>query len=330
MNANRNDDVELLIEYVLGRCEPETARAVRGRLESDPAFARLHQNIVNTFSAMDLCVETPPPDGLAAKTMERIRQQSNLTRLITREESSRRRFIRPTFRWTEVGTVAAAMLILAAVFIPAVQKGKQLAERTACASNVGAIGTGLLAYGADYEGQLPSGDDQVARWLPAEEQPAASNSAALFKLIREGYARPTLFQCPAVGSGSFVAAGLTDFPAGRYVGYSYQHALGPESSSRLSLPRIPGEMAILADATPLFERGHFRPDRLRDALSDNHGRTGQNVLYVNGQVIWAQTPNVGVERDDIYSAEGVTAYRGLEQPSDPTDTFLLPNYTGGE
>ena len=85
-------------------------------------------------------------------------------------------------------------------------------------------------------------------------------------------------------------------------------------------------MAILADSTPFYRNGGFEADQAATAASENHGRTGQNVLYLDMHVGWAKGPAVGVNKNNIFLAEGIYNYRGNETPVGPTDTFLLPAY----
>ena len=68
--------------------------------------------------------------------------------------------------------------------------------------------------------------------------------------------------------------------------------------------------------------------RQRNELTSyNHDRAGQNVLYLGGSVVWAETAAVGVDDDNIYLAGDVLEYAGDEAPADDTDSFLLPAYT---
>ena len=76
-----------------------------------------------------------------------------------------------------------------------------------------------------------------------------------------------------------------------------------------------------------FYDGMFHAERIGDQASDNHNKTGQNVLYMDYHVAWADNPNVGVNGDNIYLVNGVTNYLGDEAPADATDTFLLPACT---
>ena len=194
------------------------------------------------------------------------------------------------------------------------------------------IGAGMESYGAANNGYLPrAGRDQL-RWLPSRSEESVSNSEGLFKLILGGYVRSESFQCPGGGSGTpaplTVTTGMTDFPASRFINYSYQHALGATGVRRTdpSLAGVTETMAILADETPVFRNGKFWANRVSDPTSDNHAGAGQNVLYMDMHVEWTKTASVGVGGNNIYLAEGIYSYRGDETPVSPIDTFLLPAY----
>ena len=51
----------------------------------------------------------------------------------------------------------------------------------------------------------------------------------------------------------------------------------------------------------------------RNANSDNHGRRGQNVLFVGGQVRWCITRTVGPEGDDIFLNQNNEIGAGLSR-----------------
>ena len=197
---------------------------------------------------------------------------------------------------------------------------------------MGDIGRAVHAYAEENNGFLPLSASVAGPWLASSGGEVFSNSAGLFQLIRLNYAPAEEFQCPATAgpapAGFALMAGMTDFPQGRFIGYSYQHTLGRGLSlDDPVLHAVAGEMVILADSNPLFTGGHFHPSRIGTALSDNHEGRGQNVLYLDNHVRWANTPTVGVGGNNIYLAEGVYQYRGDEAPVSATDTFLLPAYS---
>lgn len=334
MTEQRRNDEALLMDFLAAR-SGDAAEEIHLRLAQEPEFRALYDDIARALAAMRLAPELEPPADLAARTMARIESLRKTEALVAREELHRRTFFRPTFSMRELGAVAAAAIVLAAVFVPSIYKARQQAATDLCASQEAQIGAAASTFANANNGYLPAASAGQGQWLPADGRRAFSNSAGPFKLVVAGYVPPSMFQCPAVSGGSaagfVLQAGMNDFPNAKFISYSYQYALG---SSGLGfnnpiLAKVAKDMAILADETPLFADGRFRPERLNTPDSLNHGGRGQNVLYLDMHVNWAQTPNVGVGGDHIYLVKGVTNYRGDEAPADLTDTFLLPSYPNG-
>ncbi|MCJ7543921.1 MAG: hypothetical protein MUP47_05040 [Phycisphaerae bacterium] len=329
-------DEQLLIDYALGRCEADQAQALRRRLQEDAALAALHQDIRNALAAMALVPILEPPAGLAQRTVNRLRQVHATEALIARAELGRRPASRSRFSLRELAAVASVVLLLGLGFYLTLGRGDQSLQArqlaTLCEARLGDIGRAAHAYAEENDSFLPVSAPVAGAWLASPGQEVLSNSTGLFQLIRLNYAPAEAFQCPGTTgpapAGFAVMAGMTDFPQGKFIGYSYQHALGRGLSLNDPVLRAAAaEMAILADSNPLFTGGRFHPGRAATAVSDNHDGRGQNVLYLDNHVRWAATPTVGVGGNNIYLAEGVLQYRGDEAPVSPTDTFLLPAYS---
>ena len=332
MSTERSSDEMALIDFLMGELPQQQRLEVQGRLEADESFRRLRDNIERTFRAISLLPEQAPPDDLAARTVASVARARQTEALIAREEA-RRRAALPTFSLRELAVAAAAVIIMAVALIPSIHQARNISLAGQCSSNVGQIGAGLLAYANANDDCLPAPDGQVKRWLPAGGGDAAfSNSVLLYRLVRSGYVSHVVFRCPTGGTGTFQAsADMTDFPAGEFISYSYQHTLGPRpvKLSDPALLAVANKMVILADSTPVFSGGRFLPEKLRCLAGDNHGQRGQNVLYLDMHVKWRDRPDVGVGNNNIFLVDGLSDYRGDEAPADATDTFLLPTYTPG-
>ncbi len=331
MAESRANDEAMLIDLILGRCDGPQAREIRRRIEREEPLARMHEDLRNTFAALDLAVEHEPPETLVAQTMARIRSARQTDALLAREQLGRRDVIRPTFSLRELGAVAGVVLLLVSIFGVSYRQARRRKDLTQCASQEAKMGSALLTYASRNGGYLPGAGGSGDRWLATTSQPAVSNSTGLFLLVKTGHVEPPTFQCPAVGGDSFVVqAGMTDFPDAECISYSYQYSLGAKGlwieDRRLS--DLKASMAILADSTPVFAEGRFRADRVRAAVSDNHGRMGQNVLYLDMHVQFKRRPSVGVMGDNIYLVQGVFDYQGQEKPISVIDTFLLPAFSG--
>jgi hypothetical protein len=324
--SNQQQDDSILIDFLRGECSPDEAAAVKSRLLTDADFKRLHDDLQRTFRAMALCPSAEPPDDLVARTVARVRQARRMDVLVAREEVGRGVPL-AVFSWRELLAVAASVMLVAALFVPAVQKVREASQQARCASNIGQIGAGLLSHANDNGGLLPRASDKPVRWLGQGDQRVVSNSEALYSLIREDRIAPAAFVCPAVGQAPALSdpRGLTDFPSAAYVTYSYQHTLG-QALRRGDLVDVADRMAILADATPIFRNGRFQPGLLQ-MNSDNHGGRGQAVLYLDNHVEWKDRPTAGVQNNQIFLAEGIYQYCGEEKPVSATDTFLLPPFS---
>jgi type II secretory pathway pseudopilin PulG len=329
MSDNQANDELHLLDYVTGNCSEERREDIRQRLEAEPQLRKKFEDLQAAHQAVGLTPELNPPEDLTTRTMARIRSAQKTDALLAREELNRRGFARPTFSLREGIAAAAAVILLAVVFLPSMQSATRREMQTLCASQVGRIGHAIWNYALENDNRMPAPNKDVSRWLPNGSEPYTSNSSGLFQLIRHQYAAPSTFQCPAMSTEAFqYREGMDDFPAGRYIHYSYQHAVGPSTPSfdHPDLRQAAGEMVILADDTPLFENGRFRPDRLHALGSGNHQGRGQNVLYIPGNVRWVERPDVGVDGNNIYQANDVYEYRGTEAPGAPYDSFLLPAY----
>ena len=334
MAEQRKKDEALLIDYLLDRCDEATGRQVELRLEKDTGFQALRGDLVNAFDALKLLGAPEAPEDLAERTLERIASARRSTAATARRELAGAG--RPTFSLRELGTVAAAAVIMALLFVPWAKQARNRALQVKCAANVGQIGTGMKNYALDNQDSLPLAYASNAAWLPGSGRKLVSNSAGLFHLVNDYYAPVGVFQCAAdsdaAGEVFDVNVGMTDFPAAKYISYSYQHSIGPESLSRPNSILLPvaGEMAVLSDKTPVFENGRFQAGvlSLSRVSSRNHGRRGHNVLYLDWGVKWQERATVGVDGDNIFLKQDEEDYDGTEGPANATDSFLLPAWSG--
>lgn len=328
----KQDERDQLIDFLLGQCEPDVAADIRRRLEHDGRFCAIHDNIAKTLGAISLVGEIEPPEDLVSRTLARVRQHQQTNALLAREQLTGRRG-RPTFLLRELAAVAAVLVLMLGAFSIWQRQARREHLAGLCRSQVGQIGTGLLTYANAHDGFLPAADLAQDRWLPKPNLASVSNSSGLFRLVIADFVSPLVFTCPALeaegGSkaGFPLQPGMSDFPGAGNINYSYQHTLGGRRLSRQVLAPVAESMAILADSTPVFAGGKFRRDRVRAMASDNHDRTGQNVLYLDMHVVWAERPAVGVGGDNIFLAEGIFDYDGDEKPTSDIDTFLLPAYS---
>jgi hypothetical protein len=327
-DQTRQQDEEFLIDRAVGQHDPGAAEPFEKRLDEEADLQKLDRDIQHTLAALKALPEFEPPASLTAETMQRIARHRRTEALIAQAELAPRP-ASPTFTWREGAAVAAAVLLMASIFVPSMQRARDNALARQCLGQTGQLGSAMTAYANENDGYFPAAQGS-AWWLNSGQGPAVSNSSAMFKLVKDGMADPGLFQCPAGSGGSFVVtSGMTDFPSPRFVGYDYQHSVGG-SAIRRSDPAYAGyetEMAILADSNPLFVGGRSCTEPPR--ASHNHDGQGQSVLYLDGHAQWSTTAAAGVAGDNIYLADKITEYRGNETPASPIDSFLLPAWSNG-
>ena len=176
----------LLIDILLGHCDPQTRPEVAERIERDPSFRSLHEALRHTFAALDLAPAPEPPENLVDATMARIRRERRAEALATRQDLQRGAH-RPVFSLRELGAIAVATIVLAFVFIPSMRQARYRAIVGQCAMHAGQIGTGIRSYSNASDGYLPSAPGPSRRWLPEADGQAASNSVGLFRLVRQGF-----------------------------------------------------------------------------------------------------------------------------------------------
>ena len=268
------------------------------------------------------------PAGLVERTLAAVEQERGST-----EPEAAVPVVRSAFfsrRFAEYGAMAIAASVLIAVLIPGISQARFNAKRYACAQNLGAMGRAFEQYAAVAGGELPSlampaDHDFRPRELAAATETNHSNTANLIPLVRGNFAKVQALACPGRVLGNVAAvawnAGMSEIPE-ELRGYSYASLMG---AFRPRWDHV-GANIVLADRNPLFSAADGK-----DALgnSTNHGRDGNYILRANGAVDWEHSPNVGPNRDNIWTVAykldpATQVYDGTEAPRVAGDVFLAP------
>jgi hypothetical protein len=336
MSPEQSNNIELfnrLVEYHLGLLSTSELEQTTSRLEQDRELKQLSSHVEKALAPLE-SYEIDIPVGLDRKIKMAIRAQKintdALLRDLTVNAPAKGRSI--FTRWADfVGTAAAILLICSAVTLSTDHTRRQ-ARKALCAGNLGILGSAISTYANDYYNQLPQASiASNSAWYDSERQtPKRGN---LFVLVKRNYIKPQFFACPEDSSKQVVNikdfSQYNDFPSSSVVSYSFQNLHSDRNfrarQLQLRWQHAPA-MPIMADRTPLLKQNRLNSELTSEnAFSTNHARlTGQNVLVLDGQVVWQTTPVFGPQRDNIWQAGQIRSYRGVETPVDPVDCFLAP------
>jgi hypothetical protein len=323
--VNQNDQTKLL-DYHLRQLTEDEAQAIVVRIEADPEFraeSRAIQRTLRLLNSFDVTV----PAGLEGRVLAGIDKRLQPIRMAP-ESGMRSGFAGGLLSIRDLVAAAAMIAVAFGLFVPAFSRAREQGHRTLCQSNLRNVGMGMNAYAASFGGELPFADQKPgAYWLPVNQPgvPVQDNRRHAYLLIRQKMARPEDFVCPSRPDAIVMMADRPEafetFPESRNTTYSLQCMAGV----RPRITQFPN-MPIMADQTPMFANGLFNWPGSRKVNSPNHAHDGQNILMMDGRVVWTSGPEAGIGADNIWLIQGREndQYRGMEAPTAPTDAFLVP------
>lgn len=227
------------------------------------------------------------------------------------------------------------------------------ANRVKCASNLRQIGQALLLYANENNGNYPRtiyAESEVVKptWgtnasasNPFKDGGPLPNdvTAAMFLLIRTQDITSEVFVCPSSNAEKDTYDGKTQLNRSNFtdvalnLSYSYANPYPNKAVAEkgyVLTSSLSAEFAVAADLNPGIAAGEENvktvkidspASQMHNANTFNHENDGQNVLFGDGHCEFSNTPFVGIEKDNIYTAKtgGVD-----ESPADATDSVLLP------
>lgn len=296
-----------LLGYLLETLDPATRQKVEAELQSSPdARARLTRIQAALAPLAEDAADPEPSPGLVLDTLARVAEY----------RCSRPKVAAPPargdvphwglFRRADVLVAAAILFLALGILAPLLSRLWRNHDRYACANNLRKFWGGLSAYADSHEGEFPRIEETGPRSVAGSFVPALNEAGLL-----DGVS----VTCPGRGPSKWASGRLGELErlyaerpdefavVARTLAGHYAYSLGyAEGHDQLrGLRRDSGDgLPILAD-----QAGE------KTANSDNHGGSGQNVLFVGGNVRWATLPTVGVAGDHIYLNQKLRREAGL-------------------
>jgi prepilin-type N-terminal cleavage/methylation domain-containing protein/prepilin-type processing-associated H-X9-DG protein len=278
---------------------------------------------------------------------------------------------RSGFSFVELLVVIAVLVILVSILLPYVAKLREGDRRVRCADNLRAVREALREYARSNNNLYPRVVfDPAVRGYAAYTGAAALSpfvaggavkpndvTASLWLLVRQGLVTPSQFVCPSTGDQADPnfdparPAARSNFTGGMHLSYGYSSPFSAAPGYRMNDTQ-PADFAVMSDKSPgvapaprddvTGPRYTAPPTELAPANSNNHRKSGQNVLYADGHVQFQRTAYCGVghadRRDNIYTAlspvplaagnnppaEGKGYYGPTVGPSWSADSYLVP------
>lgn len=238
------------------------------------------------------------------------------------------------FRLADLISVAAMLLIVASIGLPAFQGAARYREQAACMSNMRASAQAFGAYAGANADMLPMATAGFGgSWMDVGN-PNRSNSANLYTLPREQYLRLDDLACPTNPNAprGTPVPGSMDWRSMEEISYSYRIMSNGGLRMSVAVPTTT-RVVVMADRSPVTLRVARGQVVFPEANTPNHDGRGQHVLRLDGSTAWAKTPviegdNIWLPRQieeiirQVRSQMGVI--QGNEMPASETDAFVGP------
>ncbi len=243
-----------------------------------------------------------------------------------------------------------------------------------CMSSLNSISKAIIIYKGENDGEWPWLYDTITEWdktavgtnrdvSPFGEKDDPNNpkhrsvTSLMFMLVRMNQS-PGMFRCPSdrnsevdletkadANDGDILEGEYYwDFSTPQNVSYSYQAPRYVNSTTYANgVNKNETEVVVLADMTPAATNPGWKPAdvtelhgaALETQVSPNHNGKEVNVLRVGGDVQSHKRPDVGVDKDNIYTASGAPSAGSRSATSldirkhlSARDTFLIGPVAG--
>lgn len=240
----------------------------------------------------------------------------------------------PRFRLADLISVAATLLILASVAIPAFNGAARYREQSLSMANMQTAARAFGTYAGANADMLPMASAGFGgSWMDVGN-PNRSNSANLYTLPREGYLRLDDLASPSNPSAprGTPGPGAMDWKSMEEISYSYRIMSNGGLRLHVAVPTIT-RVVVMADRSPVTLRVARGEMVFPEENTPNNQGRGQHVLRLDGSSLWSKSPvvdgdNIWLPRQieeiirEVRSRMGVI--QGNEMPASETDAFVGP------
>jgi hypothetical protein len=293
MKSLMSNEKELVLDYFLGIASDEQQSQAKELLKTNPGAAQLFNALDGTLKPLKHYVAEDCPEHLAASTVERLKaakwqSQVRLETLLQAEASKTVKSHNWNNFW-QLAAAAAMIVVVVSASIPALTNARYKYWQTKCSAQLASIAHGIDSYAADHGKELPNVAMTAGSpwWKVGDQgQENVSNTRHLWLLVKNGYAEPECFVCPARIQGKAVKLDrtqvpkLNDFPNRKYVTYSFRVFCNADPRQM-----VRGNKVLISDLNPIFENLPVPGSELNIKITEqmlranslNHRGQGQNV-----------------------------------------------------
>jgi hypothetical protein len=358
MGLLSHEEKQLLFDHCMGLASEQQDDQAELLIASNPDAANFYyEQLKAQLSPLESLEREPCPDSLAEQTVRMLTERAHahdepkssdktdVSPVASTPAAAPQNVEPPVIRanaWrspVQIAAVAAILLFLVSVSVPALGMMRENMRRTQCKQRLGQVFLGMRHYVSDF-GRAPSVKTVSGEpWWKVGDQGSQnhSNTRNAWLLAKQSYVEPENFLCPSRKTKrqpnlkTLRSENLQDFPSRSYIDFSSRVYCEKTQN------QTTGSTPLMADMNPLAERlpsDHSGPLQLfldKDILrsnSLNHGGRGQNILLNDGSVRFSRTRSVSPDApDDIFILQSMilgTAIMGYEVPDCASDAFLAP------
>ena len=231
--------------------------------------------------------EATLPSDLIQRTLGRVETLRDHNAVGEDIEAEANRFRLFNWQLRDIAGVAAILLVGASLMIPMLNQYSRDQRRSSDMANLGQAGGGFASYAMDHQYQLPRQAGLGQRWDMVGKDHKQSNSANLYKLVKDGYVGlSTLSSADNENAPLVLDADAKDWKNYDQVSFSYINQFGKKP---INLASVNKPMVVLANKNPYFiQKDGKLIFRMTDKPTKHYGDKGQLMLMFRGNVQWGK------------------------------------------